>query len=282
MPGLFVLLWATGFIGAKLGLPYAEPFTFLALRFILAIAIIAGIAIALGSARPTVPAALWSLAVGVLIHGFYLGGVFWAISRGMPAGIAAVVTGLQPPLTAVLAGILLSERVSLRQWTGFALGLIGVALVLGPKLDLTGPGVNPATIGACLAALFSITAGTILQKARAQGVPLWTGVLCQYAGALLVAGILAILFEQRAIEWTGAFVFALFWLTIVLSIGAISLLVLMLRRGAATRTAALFYLVPPVAAVLAYVLFGEILGPAQIAGMALTAVAVWLATRRRG
>jgi len=280
MPGIFVGLWATGFIGAKYGLPYSEPFTFLSLRFLAVLLVVAAIALSLRPGWPGRRAAVWSMLVGMLIHGAYLGGVFWAIEHGMPAGVSAVIVGTQPLLTAALSGPLLSERVSGRQWLGLGLGLCGVLAVLAPRLELAGSGINAATVAACLAALLGITLGTLLQRAKAGGIPLWTGALLQYLGALLVTGPAALLLESRTVTWTMEFILALAWLSIVLSIGAISLLVVMLRRGAVARTAALFYLVPPVAALLAFALFGEALGPVQIAGMAVTAFGVWLAAAR--
>lgn len=285
MPAAFVPLWATGFIGAKYGLPYAEPFTFLVLRYL---AVLAIAVVAIGMLRP--PKLKWrdaltSTVIGVLIHGGYLGAVFWSISVGMPAGIAAVIVGLQPILTALLAGLFLKETVTLRQWAGLAIGLIGVCAVLYPKLELSldqaaSSGIRPDTIAATVAGLVSITLGTVLQRARSQGTPLWSGALWQYLGALIFTLPLAMLLETNEVEWSGEFIFALGWLVLVLSIGAISLLVLMLRHGAASKVATLFYLVPPVAALIAYLLFGETLQAVQMGGMALAAFGVWLATRR--
>lgn len=287
MPALFVPLWSTGFIGAKYGLPYIEPLTFLCLRYGLVLLLVL---LALAIQQPprlSRPQIIASLQVGMLIHASYLGGVFWSIHAGMPAGIAAVVVGLQPILTALIGGYFLGERTSLRQWGGLVLGLIGVGGVLLPGLahglEQTGghDAIPPATIAATGFSLLAITVGTVLQRARGQGIPLWSGAFWQYLGALAVSLPLALLLETRHIEWNGHLVFALAWLVLVLSIGAISLLVLMLRHGAASRVATLFYLVPPFAALIAWLMFDEQLMPIQLAGMALAALGVWLATRAR-
>lgn len=287
MPALFVPLWSTGFIGAKYGLPYAEPLTFLCLRYALVIACVILALAVLRPARLSPSATLTSMAVGALIHAGYLGAVFWSISVGMPAGISAVIVGLQPILTAILAGLFLGERVGKRQWAGLIIGLIGVIAVLSPGIaDLrrtggTDTGITMVTIAVCAGGLLSITLGTLLQRAKAQGIPLWSGAFYQYLGALLMTLPFALLFETNQITWSAEFVFALGWLTLVLSIGAISLLVLMLRHGAASRVATLFYLVPPVAALIAYFLFDETLTPIQLTGMVVAALGVWLATRKR-
>ncbi|MEO0392924.1 MAG: DMT family transporter [Pseudomonadota bacterium] len=287
MPALFVPLWSTGFIGAKYGLPYAEPLTFLCLRYGLVIALVLVAMAILRPPRLSYSLALTSIGVGILIHAGYLGAVFWAISVGMPAGISAVIVGLQPILTAVFAGFLLGERVGRRQWLGLIIGLFGVIAVLWPGIqDIlaggeTNTGIIPTTVGVCVGGLLAITLGTILQRAKAQGVPLWSGAFYQYLGAIIATLPLALMFETNHVEWHPDFIFALAWLTLVLSIGAISLLVIMLRHGAASRVATLFYLVPPVAALIAFFLFDERLTLIQLLGMVLAASGVWLATRSR-
>jgi drug/metabolite transporter (DMT)-like permease len=279
-PALFVLLWSTGFVGAKYGLPYAEPFTFLALRLLLAGALLGLLALALRSAgmvhRPQYGRAA---VAGLLLHAGYLGGVFYAISLGVPAGVAAVVVSLQPVLTAVLAARVLGEHPTRRQWLGLALGVVGVALVVGPGIaaaDGPAAGYSPIGIAACLVALAAGTAGTVYQKRHGDGIPLVWGTAVQYAAASAVLFAVAAVTEDMAIRWTDDFVAALVWLVVVLSIGAVLLLLLLLRRGTASGVSSLFYLVPPAVAVEAYLLFGERVSPLSLGGIAITAVGVAL------
>jgi drug/metabolite transporter (DMT)-like permease len=278
MPGLFVVLWSTGFIGGKLGLPYAGPMTFLALRFGIVAATMAVVALL---ARSTWPRRWRDLAhmaaVGLLIQFTYLGGVFFGLSRGVSAGLAALIVGLQPVLTAALVGLLLGEQVRARQWAGLGLGLIGVALVVWEKADLGGFGA--AGMVAVVFALFGITLGTIYQKRFCAGLDLITSTVVQNAAAGGAIALCAVLFEPLAVEWTGRFVFALLWLCLVLSVGATILLLFLLRRGAASRVASLFYLVPPVTALMAFFLFGESLGALAILGMSTAMAGVALVNR---
>ena len=278
-PGIFVLLWSTGFIGAKLGAPHAEPFSFLFIRFVIVAVLLATIAVIGRTRWPRGRAALDSVIAGALLHGVYLGGVFWAIDRGMPAGVSALVVGLQPLATAFLVSPILGETITLRHWAGLVVGLFGLALVLLPRLDVAGAGINMATIGATTIAMLGITFGTIYQKRFATGAPLLTGGVFQYLGALVLVGLAALLLESFTIEWNGEFVFALGWLVVVLSIGAISLLMILIREGAVSRVAMLVYLVPAVSALIAYFLFGETLTLVQLVGMAVTMIAVALTNR---
>ncbi|MBV6633127.1 MAG: DMT family transporter [Alphaproteobacteria bacterium] len=282
MPVAFVPLWATGFIGAKYGLPYAEPFTFLSLRYAFVIGLVCLAILWLKPSRLGRAEIGASLTIGILTHAGYLGAVFWAISIGLSAGIAAIIVGLQPIATALLAGMFLKERIGKRQWAGLGLGLLGVIAVLLPGLQAgVVEGINLTGVLACIFGLFAITLGTLVQRAKAQNVPLWSGAFYQYVGALLATLPFAILLETNEVTWTGEFVFALLWLSVVLSIGAISLLVLMLRHGAASKVATQFYLVPPVTAIIAYLMFDEQMTVIQLLGMAVAAAGVWLATRRR-
>ena len=278
MPAVFVFLWSTGFIGAKYGLPYAEPATFLVLRFALVVALMLPLALALRASWPATPAQVGHIAVaGMLLHGGYLGGVFTAIHQGMSAGLAALVVGTQPILTALAAAPLLGERVTGRQWVGLGLGFGGVALVLGQRATLAGlTGFGAAMI---VVALLSITLGTLYQKRHCGAFDLRTGSVIQFVAAGCVLGPFALAFEHAPVRWTVEFVGALAWLVLVLSIGAISLLALLIRRGAATKVASLFYLVPPLTAGIAYVLFGERLGALGIAGFALAVIGVALVVR---
>jgi drug/metabolite transporter (DMT)-like permease len=267
-PALFVLLWSTGFIGSKLGAADAEPFTFLSIRFMLAILALAPIALLRRSLSGAWRSKGHAALAGALIHGGYLGGVFWAIRAGMPAGVTALIVSLQPIATSMLAGPLLGERLSARHWAGLMLGLAGAALIVGPKLAGANAGVTGATIAASLIALASITLGTLYQKRFATGVDLVGGAVWQYLGALAIVGVGALMFETRVVTWSPKFVFALGWLVLALSIGAILLLMLLIREHAVSGVSGLFYLVPACTAVMAYLIFGETLTLVQIAGMA--------------
>ncbi len=280
IPALFVLLWATGFIGARYAMPWAEPFTFLAARFVLAFAILAGAARAMGSARMEGRDRLKAGVAGVLMHGVYLGGVFWAIRHGMPAGISALIVGLQPLITAVLAGSLLGEKILPRHWVGLAAGFVGVLIVLFPKLGATGGGVTAATLTASFVAVAGMSAGTIWQKRYLAATDLLAGTCWQYAGAALLMGLLSLSLETRAVIVNGELIFAMAWLVLVLSIGAIVLLMIMIREGEMSKVASLFYLVPAVTAIIAWALFGEHLTLVQVAGMAIATFGVALATQR--
>lgn len=280
MPSVFVLLWSTGFIGAKYGLPYAEPLTFLAVRFGAVTAILCAIAMATHAPWPTQRRDIvHSLVSGLLIHGVYLGGVFWAIALGMPAGLSALIVGVQPLLTAFVSKLTLGETVSKLQWVGIALGFGGLILVLGPRI-VSASGTPIATFAIILnvAALLGITAGTIYQKRYAAFADLRSGGTLQYLAATLLCWAGALTFETRHINWTVDFLLAMGWLVIVLSLGAITLLMLLIRHGAITKVASMFYLVPPVTVLIAYFMFDEQLSMLQMSGMVLTAFAVWLAS----
>lgn len=284
-PWLFVLLWSTGFIGARLGLPYIEPFTFLGIRFAIAASLLAGLSLALRAPWPRGGAALRHIAVaGLLLHAGYLGGVFFAIDRGMPAGLSALVVSLQPILTAVIVRRTLGEEVSARQWLGLVLGLVGVTMVLGEKLLAPGAGPPPVTAAsmtAVVVALISTTLGTIYQKRHGARMPLLSGTALQYVAAGLAMAPLALLFETGEITWAPQLVFAMLWLVLVLSIGAILLLMLLLRLNSTARVASLFYLVPPATAVEAYLVFGERLGPLALLGLLVASVGVGLVVIQR-
>lgn len=272
---LFVLLWSTGFVGAKYGLPYAEPFTFLALRLAIAAGLLAVAALVTRS-RITRDQATRAAVSGLLLHAAYLGGVFWAISRGIPAGVSSVVVSLQPVLVASLAFPLLGERLRRLQWVGLVLGVTGVALVVAPRL---GGELTTAGILACLVALAGGTGGTLWQKRHGDGIPLLWGTSVQYATATVVLGVLSLLTEHQRIRWTGEFVGALVWLIVVLSLGAILLLFVLLRRGTASSVSTLLYLVPPATAIEAYVLFDERVQPLSAVGIAVAVVGVALVVR---
>lgn len=278
-PFVFVLLWSTGFIGAKLGLPYAGPLTFLSVRFVCVIVLLVILATVLQRRWP-VGRRTWLhlAAAGVLLHAGYLSGVFCSIGAGLSAGQVALIVGLQPLLTALLGARLLGERLGGRQWLGLACGFLGVALVVGDRL---GQSSSLPALGLAVLGLAGITLGTLYQKRFVPSFDLWTGSAVQFAAALAVIGPLAWWLEPAGIEWTPSFLFALGWLTLVLSIGAISLLHLLIRRGEATRVSALFYLTPPTTALMAWLIFDERLSPWALLGMAVCVFGVWLVIGRR-
>lgn len=277
-PGLFVVLWSTGFIGAKLGLPYADPASFLALRFAFVLVLLVPLCAWM---RPPLPASrgefLHVAFAGVLMQGFYLGGVFFSIQAGMPAGVSALICGIQPILTAVLGAPMLGERTNLRQWTGLALGVAGVSLVVGEKFTLEGVGA-PAILLSVIA-LFAITLGTLWQKKWCSRVDLRTSATIQFAAALFLFAPLALVMDTPPVRWSGELVLALAHLVVVLSFGAVFLLFWLIRHGAATRVASLMYLVPPCTALAAWPVFGETYTLSSAAGMGLAALAVWLVTK---
>ena len=282
-PCLFVALWSTGFIGAKYGLPDAQPLTFLSLRYALVLLLMGAVVLWTRAPWPARGSRAWvHIAVsGLLVHGVYLGGVFTAIAQGLPAGITALLVGLQPLLTALGAGLFLGERVRPAQWLGLALGLIGVGLVLAHKLGsgLATPALQAMLLPAFVA-LLGITAGTLYQKRFCPAFDLRTGSLIQFLPCLLLTGLAAWAGgESLEVRWSGSFVFALAWLVLVLSLGAVSLLHMLIRQGSAVHVASLFYLVPPTTAVFAWALFGETLHGLALAGMVVAVTGVWLARR---
>jgi drug/metabolite transporter (DMT)-like permease len=276
-PLVFVLLWSTGFIGARLGLPHAEPLTFLLIRYIVVIVCMTLIAVATRAPWPATPKAWFHIGLaGLLLHGVYLGGVFIAISKGLPAGVTSLVVGVQPLLTAVGAGWLLQETVLRRQWFGLLLGLFGVGLVVFGKI---GTGFGTGALWPAIAALIGITAGTLYQKRFCPPFDWRTGAVAQFFPTAVATFVVASLTETFHAEWTGEFVFALGWLVLVLSIGAISLLNWLIRHSDAVNIASLFYLVPPCTALVAWWLFDEAFTGLQLIGMAVTVWGVYLARK---
>jgi drug/metabolite transporter (DMT)-like permease len=277
-PFLFVTIWATGFVVARLVAPDAEPLTFLVARHSLAIVAFGVIALASRATWPTEAREWWSgLVAGMLLHGIYQGGVFWSIKHGLPTGIAALIAGLQPVLTALLVGPLLGEVVSGRRWLGIGIGLVGAVLVILPKVGGQ-EGYSPWALAAACAAVLSITLGTIWQKRSSASADLRTNAVAQYVGAIAVTLPAALLLEEGRIEPTPALLIGLAWAVVGLSIGAVLLLLFLIRRGAVAGVAALFYLVPPVSALMAYFLFSETLSSFQVAGMGLAAAGVAVAS----
>ena len=279
-PALFVVLWSTGFIGAKMGLPYAEPATFLAIRFFAVAAILAVVAGLTGAAWPdnhTDKAHI--AAVGLLVHGIYLGGIFGGISLGVTAGDSALIVSMQPILTAVLVGPILGETVRARQWIGFVIGTVGVTLVSWRYIDDLDSTLTGVVL--CVVAVMGMSLGTIYQKRFCAQMNLLTGSCIQFLAAALFMLLIAVAWESGQVNWTGEFVFALGWLVIVLSLGAMTLLWLLVRAQAATQVASLFFLVPPVTALIAWPLFGETLTLKSVIGMGLVVLGILLVKHDR-
>lgn len=279
-PLLFVLLWSTGFIGAKYGLPYAEPMTFLAWRFSSVLLLMWLLVLVTRAPWPdSLRSALHIAISGLLIHAVYLGGVFTAMNEGLPSGITALVVGLQPLLTAVVAGALLGEHVRRTQWLGLVLGFLGVSLVVVDKVAVIPSDELFTMLTPAFIALLSITAGTLYQKRFCPSFDLRTGAVLQYLPCALLVCVLAFTFETTHVTWNGHFLFALGWLVLVLSIGAIALLNLLIRKGNAVNVASLFYLTPPTTALIAWLVFHETLSLLALIGMLVAATGVWLALR---
>jgi len=276
-PTLFVLLWSTGFVGAKYGLPYADPFIFLAIRILIASILLFALAKAM---RMPVRIGRGAIArsglIGLFLHACYLGGVFYSIAQGLPAGVAAVVTSLQPVLVSVFAVKVLGEQLRLRQVIGLLIGLIGVILVLGPSIDAQIPA--PAII-AILTALIGSTSATLLQKKMGSDIPLLSGTAYQYLFSGCILGMIALATHETTINWTLRFTVAFIWLILVLSVGAILLLLWLLNSGSAAKVSSLFYLVPPATAIEAFFLFGEKVNTQGFLGIGITALGVWLVIR---
>ncbi len=280
-PVLFVLMWATGFVVARLSAPHADPLTFLSIRFPLAGLCFVAIAVALRAPWPGSRQAFHATVAGAFLHGGYLGPVYWAVAHGMPAGVSALIVGLQPLMTAILAAWMVKERIALRHWAGLAVGILGVALVVSPKLQsgFSG-GITPVTTAVNIFGALSISFGTVYQKRFATALNLASGGAWQYVGATLAVAIPALLMEELRFDGSFDAWFALGWSVVVLSLGAITLLMLLIRLGDVGRVASLIFLVPGVSALMAYGLFGETLTPVQILGMAVCAGAVIIVTRK--
>ena len=273
-----MFLWSTGFVGAKYGLPYADPFIFLSVRIFIAAGILFIAArlmhtqIALSRSEINK-----SALIGLFLHAFYLGGVFFAISKGVSAGVAAVITSLQPVFVSILAVKVLGEKLRWSQFAGLVTGLIGVVLVLGPTFDSS---VSKVGIAAVFVALLGSTTATLMQKKFGAGIPMLTGTAYQYLAAGVVLGVAAIATGGTRIDLTPKFAGAMIWLIFALSVGAVLLLLRLLNNGSAATVSSLFYLVPPATALEAYLLFGEKVNTQGFLGIGITALGVWLVIRR--
>ena len=281
-PIIFVLVWSTGFIGAKYILPFAEPFVFLTIRYLFATLILVAVAKAIGeSLRISWPQVKQSILVSVFLHVIYIGGVFYAIFIDIPAGITAVIISLQPILVSAVAIPLLNEKMSYKQIFGLLLGFIGVTFLLIPKLfegDLS-IGFSAAGITACVLALLGTTAGYLIQKKGGADIPFLAGTAVQFAAATIIFAIAAVIFEPLKVDVTLEFILALAWIVIALSIGSIFLLYYLLRKGSASSVSSLYYLVPPLTAIQAYLFFGERINTIGLVGMALAALGTLIVTK---
>jgi drug/metabolite transporter (DMT)-like permease len=281
-PLIFVLLWSTGFIGAKYILPYAEPFVFLTIRYFFATLILVALAKIMKESLKISQAAIkQSMIVAVFLHVIYIGGVFYAVSIDISAGITAVIVSLQPILVSLVAIPLLGERLSYRQVFGLALGFIGVFFLLAPKLfegDLS-TGFSTFGIICCLLALLGTTAGYLLQKKGGADIPFLAGTAVQFATSTIIFAIAAVIFEPLTVDITLEFVLALTWIVVALSIGSIFLLYYLLRRDSASSVSSLYYLVPPLTALQAYFFFEEKIKGIGLIGMVLAALGTLIVTR---
>ena len=277
LPAVFVLLWCTGYLVVRIAMPDAGPVRFLAWRFALAAGLLAIAAFALRAPWARRPRDYGHMAVvGVLLHGFGLGGVWVGLDLGVETGVAALVMGAQPLITAGLAIGFIGERIDRRAGAGLALGFLGVGLVIHHKLAGIG---EPAGLAAVVVAVLAMTFGMLYQKRRCAHIDLMTSTTVQLACAGAATAAVAWWIDDRPMEWTVRVFVTLGWSVLVLSIGATLVLYLLLRRGDASRVASLLYLVPPLTAVMAWIGFGETLVPLTIAGMALTAAGVALVVR---
>ena len=274
-PAVFVMLWSSGFIAAKAGLAHAETLTFLSLRYTVVTILMTGVAFAMRAPWPKSWREIAHIAVaGTMLQAIYFGGVWLAMGKGVGAGVAALIVCLQPVITAVLVGPMLGERVSARQWLGLGLGITGVALVVAHRLAL-GIGSVEGMVFAFMG-LLGITFGTLYQKKYCAQMDPRSGSAVQFLVTALLLTPLSLLFEDGVINWTPAFIASLAYVAVFLSLISMALLTIMIRRGEASRVSSLFFLVPPMAALLAYLVLNEPLGTTVLVGMAVTAIGVAL------
>jgi len=275
---LFIFFWASGFVAAKYGLPYTEPFTFLTLRFLIALIILIPLAFVWRVHWPnTLASSLHVVIAGLLVQTTYLTGVFYGIYLGLSTGVMALIVGIQPLITGSLASSFLSERVSVKQWVGLGLGFVGLGLVVTEKVDLSGQGMWAILFA--LLALIGITIGTVYQKRFCPGIDVRAAVTIQNASSCVIICILAIFFEPLEIEWSGKFIFALIWSGIGLSVIALALYFFLVQRGAAANVTSLIYLSPPTTAVMGWLIFDETLATLAMIGMAIAVAGVAMVNR---
>ena len=280
IPFVFVVLWSSGFVGARFGLQYAEPATLLSLRMIANVLLFVLLIATLKRKVPRGSAFFHSCVVGILIHGFYLGGTYLAIDMGMPAGLSALLVGLQPILTAIMIVTFTVERFNWAQWVGLALGFSGISLVLMGNIEWQSDAHKMEAVLLCILALIGITFGTLYQKRFCQGVDMVGSAMVQYFAAAILFVPYAMSFESMQVDWTIEFSLTLVWLVVVLSCVAILLLLYMVEHGAASSVASVFYLVPPTTAIQAWLMFGESFDFYGALGFALAAIAVYLVVKK--
>ncbi|WP_428774662.1 DMT family transporter [Vibrio sp.] len=276
IPFIFVVLWASGFVGARFGLQYAEPATLLTLRMVSNVVLFLVLVALLRRRMPTGKAFWHSMVVGLLIHGLYQGGTYSAISLGMPAGLSSLLVGTQPIVTVLLMVLFANESFKPAQWLGLGLGFVGISLVLMGNMEWQSDTHKWQAVGLCVVSLLGITLGTMYQKKYCPGVDLVGGTMVQYLAATLFFLPLAYQFETMQVEWNWQFILTLGWLVVVLSCVAILLLLYMVEHGASTKVASVFYLVPPTTAIQAWLAFGESLDLYGLIGFALAVAAVYL------
>ncbi|MDH3856615.1 MAG: DMT family transporter [Gammaproteobacteria bacterium] len=283
-PLIFVSLWSTGFIAAKYSMQNADPFVFLCLRFTITTLALVPILLVLSA---SLPRRIWSfrhdMVTGALLHCGYLGFLFWPIKNGVPSGIVAIIIGVQPILTMTLASLYIGEHLDFRKFAGLLIGFIGIGIVIvgkyGISLGLSG-GLDLFDLGMCLVSLMSMACGVFYQKKFCDQSQLLPGTLMQYVAGSLATAFFALLFSETwTIDWTPTFSIALTWQVLGLSLGAVMLLMYIIRHGEAGRISSMFYLVPPLVVVEAHYLFGETLGPASIGGMIVCVMGVYLVSR---
>ena len=278
-PVVFVLFWSTGFIIARYGTRDAGPMTFLFLRMVAASIILWLLAFATGAPSLSRQQTLWAGVSGFGMHAVYLGGVFIAADLGLPSGLSALIAGLHPVVTSVLGVVLLGELLGRRQWLGVTLGLGGVTIVVVERLGATEIDVRASALLAMAVSVFGMTAGTLVQRARGQSMPLLRGTAVQYAVSAVVLGIGSITVEGFEVDFTARLVFSLLWAIVVLSLAAILIMLWLLQRQAAVKVSSLFFLTPALSAVEGAILFGERLGVLAVLGLVVALIGVYLTTR---
>jgi drug/metabolite transporter (DMT)-like permease len=285
-PAIFVLLWSTGWVMAKYADIYADPLTFLVLRYLFATLLFIGFCLAAGAAWPkTWRTAGHAVVSGIFLHGFYLGAVWWAIGQGVPAAISGIIAGLQPLMTATVAPALIGENLSGQQRLGLVLGFLGIALAVVPKVLAIDTGATPIHIFPVIInvlGMAAVTYGTIYQKRHLQDGDIRSIATLQYVGALIVTLPAAFFLEDMRVVWSVQLFAALGWAVLGLSMGAIALLLYLIRRGQVSRAASLIYLVPPLAALQAWLLFDEALTLPMIIGTVIAVAGVYLTNRKNG
>jgi drug/metabolite transporter (DMT)-like permease len=271
----FVLCWASGFVVPRVFIPFSEPLTFVALRNAAAAIVLIATAFALGAewprARYDVAGLLWA---GAFLQGFSLMGLYWAVYRGLPVGIAALIGGLQPGLTAMFATALIGEKIGFVQWAGVGFGFVGLAVAVWPNIEMGGAGMM--LLIAALVGVACMACGSVLQKRFAQTGDAWTRTALMFVGASVPAAASAMLFEHGTVTWNAPMLAIYAWSVLALAVGATLGLLFLIERGQASRAASLIYLVPPTSALMAYVGFGEAITPLQVLGFLISAAGVAL------